>query len=76
MTHPHFMLVDAYRVYADPMTSYFRLEKTFTRFSTLLKYYPFDVKAEYNKLSYKRTDVMNSISTSKNNYQSHIYENT
>ena len=35
MAHPHFMLTDAYRVYADPMTSFFRLEKTFTRFSTL-----------------------------------------
>ena len=46
------MLVDAYRVYADPMTSYFRLEKTFTRFSTMMKYYSFDTKAEYNKLSY------------------------
>ena len=29
-------------------------EKTFTRFSTLMKYYPFDSKAMYNKLSYKR----------------------
>lgn len=55
LTHPHFMLVDSYRVYADPMTSYFRLEKTFTRFSTLMKYYPFDTKAEFNKLSYQRS---------------------
>tara|TARA_B100000524_G_scaffold302875_1_gene177722 strand:+ start:2667 stop:3995 length:1329 start_codon:yes stop_codon:yes gene_type:complete len=53
MTHPHFMLVDAFRVYADPMTSYFRLEKTFTRFTTLMKHYPFDSKAEYNQISYK-----------------------
>ena len=61
MIHPHFMLVDAYRVYADPMTSYFRLEKTFTRFSTLLKHYLFDVKAEFNKLSYKRTDENDQV---------------
>lgn len=39
-THPHFMAVDAFRVYADPMFSFFRIEKTFTRFSTLLKHYP------------------------------------
>lgn len=43
-THPHFMLVDALRVYADPLTSYFRLDKTFNRFSKLIKYYPFDNK--------------------------------
>jgi len=26
-TDPHFMLIDAFRVYADPLTSYFRLDK-------------------------------------------------
>ena len=61
MAHPHFMLTDAYRVYADPMTSFFRLEKTFTRFSTLMKYYPFDSKAIYNKLSYKRSKENDSV---------------
>jgi len=61
LTHPHFMLVDSYRVYADPMTSYFRLEKTFTRFSTLMKYYPFDIKAEFNKLNYKRTNENDNV---------------
>lgn len=52
MTHPYFMLIDAYRVYADPMTSYFRLTKTFTRFNTLMKYYPFNENAVYNKIEY------------------------
>ncbi len=50
MTHPHLMLIDAYRVYTDPMTSYFRLKKTFTRFNTLIKYYPLDEKMLYNKI--------------------------
>lgn len=50
MTHPHLMLIDAYRVYTDPMTSYFRLKKTFTRFNVLMKYYPFDEKMLYNKV--------------------------
>lgn len=50
-THPHFMLVDAYRVYADPLTSYFRLDKTFNRFSTLIKHYPLSVK--YNEIELK-----------------------
>ena len=49
-THPHFMLIDAYRVYSDPMTSYFRLTKTFTRFNKLINYYPLDEDMLYNKL--------------------------
>lgn len=50
-THPHFMLIDAYRVYSDPMTSYFRLTKTFTRFNKLMHYYPLNEDMMYNKLS-------------------------
>jgi len=41
-TNPHFMMVDAYRVLTDPMTSYWRLDKSITRFQTILKYYPID----------------------------------
>ena len=48
-THPHFMLVDAYRVYSDPMTSYFRLTKTFTRFNKLMHHYPLNEEMLYNK---------------------------
>lgn len=40
--HPHFMMVDAYRVLNDPMTSYWRLDKSIKRFQKLLKYYPLD----------------------------------
>ena len=54
-THPHFMLVDAFRVYSDPITSYFRLDKTFGRFTTLMKYYPFDKSFEKYKISYDIT---------------------
>ncbi len=41
-THPYFMLVDTYRVITDPMTSYFRLDKSIFRFQKLLKYYPIE----------------------------------
>lgn len=63
MVHPHFMLIDAYRVYCDPMTSYFRLKKTFTRFTTLMKYYPLNENAVYNKIEYDKpnNDVMHFI---------------
>jgi hypothetical protein len=52
MTHPHFMYTDALRVYADPLTSNFRLSKTFFRFTKLIKYYPFDENMEYNKIEF------------------------
>ena len=52
-THPHFMLIDAFRVYADPLTSYFRLDRTFFRFSTLIKYYPFDLSLHKNVPQYE-----------------------
>ena len=42
--HPHFMVTDALRVYTDLLTSNFRLEKTFNRFTVMMKYYPFDLK--------------------------------
>jgi len=38
--HPHFMLADAYRVFNDPFTSYWRLEKPLKRFQKVLQYYP------------------------------------
>jgi hypothetical protein len=40
LTAPHFMMIDYFRVLTDPMTSYFRLEKTFVRLCLLLKYNP------------------------------------
>lgn len=40
LAHPNFMLVDTYRVFSDPMTSYWRLEKTFKRYLKLYKHYP------------------------------------
>ena len=56
-THPHFMLIDAFRVYADPLTSYFRLDKTFNRFATLMRYYPFDKDYEKYKITSSRGNL-------------------
>lgn len=44
---PHFMLVDAYRVLNDPMTSYWRIDKSIKRFQKILNYYPIEQK-NYN----------------------------
>lgn len=56
-TDPHFMLIDAFRVYADPLTSYFRLDKTFNRFNTLMKYYPFKLEKADEKLQYQNANI-------------------
>ena len=53
-SHPHFMIIDAFRVYADPLTSYFRLDRTFYRFTTLIKYYPFDLSLIKNIPQYEK----------------------
>ena len=52
-TDPHFMLVDAFRVYTDLLTSNFRLSKTFNRFTKLHQYYEFDDNYKFNKIVYK-----------------------
>ena len=42
--HPHFMMVDAYRIFTDPMTSYWRLDKTISRFQKLIINYPINTE--------------------------------
>jgi hypothetical protein len=60
--HPHFMMVDAYRVLTDPMTSYWRLDKSIKRFQKLLKYYPIDQTFSEKKLELKSNpDVLKVI---------------
>lgn len=37
---PSFLYIDIFRVFTDPMTSYWRLDKSFKRFLRLYRYYP------------------------------------
>jgi len=48
---PSFMLIDVYRVFTDPMTSYWRLDKSFRRYIKLYKYYPIE--------NYQKNDIIN-----------------
>lgn len=50
LADPLFMLIDVYRVFTDPMTSYWRLDKSFRRFLRLYKYYPIE--------KYKKNDTI------------------
>jgi hypothetical protein len=59
--HPHFMMVDAYRILTDPMTSYWRLDKPLKRFPKLLKYYPLETKNKMNFDVNTNKDVMKYI---------------
>jgi hypothetical protein len=38
--NPYFLYIDIFRVFTDPMTSYWRLDKSFKRFLRLYRYYP------------------------------------
>mgnify|MGYP003385894911 CR=1 FL=1 len=40
MTHPHFILIDHYRMLTDPLASYWRIKKTVPRMYKLLHHYP------------------------------------
>jgi hypothetical protein len=50
---PHFMMCDAYRVMTDPLTSYWRLDKSINRFQKIIKYYPLDMSLLDKKYEFK-----------------------
>jgi len=52
---PHFMMVDSYRIFTDPMTSYWRLEKTIKRFQKIFKYYPINQSNNDKKIELKQS---------------------
>lgn len=58
VVHPHFALIDNYRQFNDPLTSFWRLEKVFTRTCKTLSYYPMkeikaSLKIPFDKNTYK-----------------------
>lgn len=40
LTGPHFMMIDYFRMITDPLTSYFRIEKSLTRLHLMEKHFP------------------------------------
>jgi len=67
--HPHFMIVDTYRVLTDPMTSYWRINKSIRRTQLLLKYYPID------QSHIKQVINFQEITGNRTNSQHKEYEN-
>jgi hypothetical protein len=61
LIHPSFMLVDTLRVYSDPLTSYFRLKKTFERANLLFKVVSFNPATGDIKENKQYISLLNSI---------------
>jgi hypothetical protein len=62
ITHPWFMMIDYFRMFTDPIVSYWRLEKHFDRFLKLQKSYPLPLITKPLKLEpYKNKDISNAI---------------
>ena len=51
IAHPKFILIDILRMYNDPITSYWRIEKNFKRAIKLLKYYPLETRGKFSKIN-------------------------
>jgi hypothetical protein len=60
MTPPELVYIDTLRVYNDPLNSWFRLNKTWTRSNILLRYYPLKLKSNDSRLRLKN-DLPNKI---------------
>ncbi len=50
---PLFMLIDSFRVYSDPTTSWWRIEKSFKRTELILKHYPIPKNKENLKIKFE-----------------------
>jgi hypothetical protein len=64
LIHPTFILIDTLRAYTDPLTSYFRLKKTFDRGNLLLKiisYNPEKGRVSFGKSSDSLKLIMQTI---------------
>ena len=63
----HFMVIDAFRILTDPLTSYWRLDKVINRFQKLLHYYSFDKRLIKKKINYiENINIKNIILYIKN----------
>ena len=60
---PHFMMIDAYRILTDPLTSYWRLDKAIIRFQKLLSNFNYDKTLIKKKINYvnNNNDITKNI---------------
>lgn len=60
LIHPWFMLIDYFRMFTDPMVSYWRLEKHFARYLKLQKTYPLPLINRPLKIDSFRADNLHT----------------
>ena len=64
VVHPWFMTIDYFRMFTDPLISYWRLEKHFHRYKTLEKMYPLPlIKEPVEMIKYNNTGINKAINT-------------
>jgi hypothetical protein len=62
ITHPWFLMIDYFRMFTDPMLSYWRLEKTLNRYLKLQKTYPLPtINKPLAIASYKNVNLNKSM---------------
>jgi hypothetical protein len=62
LIHPWFMMIDYFRMFTDPLTSYWRLEKTFDRYKLIEKTYPLPlIQKPLNMTQYKDKKISDAI---------------
>lgn len=67
--HPHFMLIDQFRIINQPLTAAEqRWEKTFKRISKLLKYYPFQYYSKPLGIPNTTKEITNYIKSIKDKF--------
>ena len=65
--HPKFITIDIFRMYTDPLTSYWRLKKNLLRANKLLQYYPFKIKVDKYKEKKINTNIKKILDYIKTN---------
>jgi hypothetical protein len=64
LIHPWFMMIDYFRMFSDPITSFWRLEKSFERYKLIEKYYPLPlIKKPINLQPYKNKEISETINS-------------
>lgn len=62
LIHPWFMMVDYFRMFTDPLTSYWRLEKHFERYKRVEKLYPLPlITKPLNIFAYKNKEISEAM---------------
>jgi hypothetical protein len=61
LVHPWFMTIDFFRMFTNPMVSYWRLEKHFARYLKLQKTYPLPLINKPVQMDYFKNDEFNEV---------------